>query len=329
MKQGALYTFVILCLLSSSAWGAICGAGLPSAPPAGSPCIDSNASNLNFGTVIAPLSGTRQIRLRLNGNINRLQTDIEVVDQNTSATLGRIRGTNNSDITINVTSSSVSGLVLKNFIGFYQSGGFFFDTGGVGGQAGPYPARPNGRRLRLAATMEVPAGIAGGTYIVPFALDVEYDNCTGCNSQLTYRAGIITVVEPITFTALDELDFGAMTKPSSGMATIRQAPTGGISTVSGSVTLLGGNSPGRFQLTAEDGTALLISASQVSAASPGLGLSRFVGLYNGSTQIIDNSGSFVATTGADLFIGADLSVNAASVQTGSHVVLYDITIDYN
>jgi hypothetical protein len=140
-----------------------------------------------------------------------------------------------------------------------------------------------------------------------------------------------TILQTITLTAVDELDFGSLTP--SGVAGTVVISTAGARSFTGGVTLVGGGGEnnGTFNLDGADGYTVTVdvpASDTVVSGADSMTVNGFIYSYNAGA---DNAGDGTAVLAAGgphvLSMGATLNV-AINQPAGQYQGAYDVTVNY-
>ncbi|QQG36911.1 MAG: DUF4402 domain-containing protein [Micavibrio aeruginosavorus] len=146
-----------------------------------------------------------------------------------------------------------------------------------------------------------------------------------------------TIVQPITFTAVDTLDFGNIAAPTAGTNTVVIAPNTGARTLAGGGDGLliagGGEQDGTFNLDGEDTLTVDIDVPAdgtvtVTSGANTMNVDVFTWAYDGGGATTGDGSVALAVGGPDvLSVGATLSVGTAQA-AGTYTGTYTVDVTY-
>lgn len=137
----------------------------------------------------------------------------------------------------------------------------------------------------------------------------------------------VTIVEPITLVAYNDMDFGKVVKPISGNKTVVLTYTGNTS---GTATRLSSTTSGGTVGIAGDSNNNTVDITISTTLVPiGLTLTNFTGIFGNRTvvnsRILNTS---IPNGNALLRLGATLTVQP-NATAGDHTLTYTVDVTYN
>lgn len=152
------------------------------------------------------------------------------------------------------------------------------------------------------------------------------------NAAIESTDAVVEIIVPVTITENLNMQFGKVTKPTSGtnVVTISTGDTRSL-TGGGDATLVSGGTERAAQYTvnATASETLSIEVEETSSIT-GLSLDNFKGKYNGGADQDVDSGdgaTVTAVASATLIVGGDLTIdNTAS--SGVNTLSFNLTVNY-
>lgn len=297
--------------------------------------IEDEREQLDFGTVAKPLSGSGQIVVNNNGDVDVSRTTLPFFSSGTGRGKNKIKGGRGDDIMINFVGSAAGGFELKDFDVKYYRYAEFVDNGSQTSEFGPYPSEDKGKYLEHGATLIISSSATPGTHYIPYQIMVRRVSCSQHNSHndctvMANRLAVIRIIQPLNVVGGDDMDFKDILKPTRN-SIIKMETDGTMTVKKGAVTFLQGNdgTPGTLVIEGQPGERISVEADFVSAPS-GLKLDKFTGRYGGVEEKIYNPKNFTLLSGAhELKIGAELSIDAKRIELGHHTMIYEVNINYD
>lgn len=143
---------------------------------------------------------------------------------------------------------------------------------------------------------------------------------------------VIVVIVPVAGTENLDLQFGKVSRPTSGTNTVK-VTTADVRTISGAGDGALVTSPvvraAEYTITGTAGQTLTFEASETSSVT-GLSLDNFRGRYDGGSEIdidVGDGASVTSVASATFEVGADLTIqNTAS--SGSNTLAFDLEFNF-
>jgi len=138
----------------------------------------------------------------------------------------------------------------------------------------------------------------------------------------------VTIVEPPTVTANDDMDFGKVVQPASGSETVILKTDGSVDAASTAQTVSSSTAAGTLTISGSSSETVAISVTD-DANVTGLTLGSFTSQTFGGQTLSGGSLSGATLTGGSdtLTLGATLTV-ASTVTTGALTPTFTVAVDY-